>query len=159
MKPKKFAVMTFGLGGNTGILYPDEDGSYAEHPRTSHWYLKNPEELPRYIPSHYSPEELEGAFIVDIREVVEKNPILGIKAPLVAFSNQAKITLEEQKELVQYYKNSPKDPATSMVVLSGFLGGLDTVDLSTYIEWWRFHGARVGRFTQGEILWEEGEKK
>jgi len=35
-------------------------------------------------------------------------------------------------------------------------GPLDHVDIATYLDGWRRHGARTGRIVDGRIIWDEG---
>lgn len=72
-----FAVISFGLGGNslTGV---SADGN----PVTSFWYLRGTDEFLASIPDHYKPEEIDGAYVIDKRDLLRENPMLAITATM-----------------------------------------------------------------------------
>ena len=149
---QRYKIMVFGLGGNGADIL---EGSQISH---SSWYLK-PDELQKYIcDEHYKPSEMEGCILVDIRDVVSKNPMLAIIAPLC----NPKL---KDKEVDRFDVASLGDPITSGMVKSfaanggagavaaAACGGLDEVSPKALAAWWKSHGAIIGTVKKGIVLW------
>jgi hypothetical protein len=156
---KHYKIMTFGLGGNGADIIDDKPDEHMCATSHSSWYLK-PDELQRYICNeHYKPEEIEGCILVNIRDVVEKNYMLAIKAPMC----NPKLNDEE---IDRFNVSALSDPITSelvkgfaanggaMAVAAAACGGLDSVSPKALAAWWKAQGATIGIVKNGKVTWE-----
>lgn len=149
---RKYYVMSFGLGGNGA------EGMDGEQPFHSSWYIR-PDELQRYIcNNHYKPEEMEGCWLIDKIAVLEKDPFLAYKSPMVNLKESSR------------FKDIKVDPVFGNAVFKGFgavgtcakiaqaddkFEGMDYVSVEYYINWWKDKGARIGQVLNGKVVWYE----
>lgn len=170
MKIKKRAgLLHFGARGHT-IHASSETCQGYEDPesfvRPYHWWAHPPEQMSLHWDSYEIPAE--GVAVVDVRAAIEtpegyswvfKGPLVDVDladdqvnecpmpSPILAFGlAQSGYGLLLADHVVA--KNSPQRKRSS----------LDSVSVSEYINGWREHGARIGRFFvrngAGVIEWE-----
>lgn len=156
---RRIKAMTFGLGGNMG--YFD-----SKHRETTSWYVR-PEHLQACIDAgHYGKEEMEGCILIDLRQAVEKNPMLVFHEPLLDVRLQDGET-ERFADLAENVTPGLVEAVTShSPVLAHCVAqaekseeyrGLDTVSLPAFVQWWRDHGAVFGVVQDGIVKWEDAE--
>lgn len=169
MKQGTAVLISFGLGGhhidvNRGEGYGNCSISGYDTPE------RFERELASGHKSSYPP--LADVPVIDKRAVLQQNPCLAIKSPMVnaklpagAISRFADILADPADSLVvrSFAQGDSQQrglAAMAIAAATTTFGGLDDVAPDVYLEWWRSHGARIGRMdTDGcRILWEgEGQ--
>jgi hypothetical protein len=153
MRRDRILVMSFGLGGNSGDGISKDGNTYS-----SSWYLRGPDEFVRLIPEHYDPREVDGCFVIDKREVLDKQPGLALRAPMCkAMLGEGEIDrfrdiagVEDSLVLQAFAQGDGHQrglallAAVSLADKSDEPGPLDFVGPVAYAAWWRERGARVG---------------
>lgn len=159
MKLNRYRVMSFALGGNSseGVT---ADGNCV----SCSWYLRA-EEMQQYLDNgHYSAAEYEGCILIDKRAALRQDAGLAFDSPMCdprlapgkvdrfaadALHPAAALVLAEVSRHV---------PMIGLMALKSAAdssyGGLDHVSPEDYAQWWREHGARIGRIESGRAIWE-----
>lgn len=152
-----YSVVTFGLGGyhaeksdGLGMLSGYSDPTYFERE------LADPERLTSF--------DFEGAIVIDIRAVVTERPLLAITSPMCnprlkpgtvdKFNQRVDLSDPITKAIVN--ETTRTSPGLRLAVAAHKFGSLDMVAVDIYTEFWRGHGARVGRIEGQHIAWEGG---
>jgi hypothetical protein len=166
VKPVRYRVMSFGLGGNTS------EGFNAEGNRVScHWYLR-PEELQEYVTrKHYDPAEYEGCILIDKRRALEQpgGTALAFDSPMVdprlepgAVKRFAADALHPAAALV-LSAVSEHSPAVGLLAARSITDetftGLDHVSPEDYARWWKERGARLGTIKSGRVIWQDLDER
>lgn len=102
----------------------------------------------------------DGATVLDLREVVERDIGLVLRAPYVdPFLPDGQIGNRHGlgRALADVARAVWGADADGMVAnADGFpFNAFDTVALDLYTAYWRHHGARVGRIQNGAVVWED----
>jgi hypothetical protein len=153
MNGGRILVMSFGLGGNSGDGVTKDGNVYS-----TSWYLNGPDEFLECIPSHYDPNEVDGCFVVDKRDVLEATPGLAFRAPMCN-ARLAEGEIDRFRDIkdvgsslvLQAFAQGDSQQrglaalaAVSLADSSDAPGPLDFVGPVAYAAWWQQHGARVG---------------
>jgi hypothetical protein len=151
--PEVARVISFGLGGH-GIDFESKPGyahSHLSGYETPETFLR---ELER---GRYSDRVLDGAWVIDKRAVVERDPGIAIKAPMC----NADLPEGTHKPFADRETALHMAPALggafqglAVLAQSQSYGGLDYVSPDLYAAHWRSVGARVGKLTGQTIAWE-----
>lgn len=176
-QPSKVAAISFGLGGHGMELMPGPDGN-----RSHLSGYEDPESFVRCYargdyapdPEHYSSGyDCEGAWVVDERAVVAKDggARIAFRAPLLDPTlPDGEVSPCPQLAGSILAGAILSDPGNGFApLIAGQLahkaggrpkpGPLDSVSTREWVEYWRKHGARVGRFVSGRIEWEDQDGK
>jgi len=154
-KKTTYAVITFGLGGFHAEA-GEGWGSLSGYSRPEHF------EKDLADPERFNDFNFEGAYALDIREAVSSRPMLGILAPLCRpslppgtvkkFNETVDLTDPITQAITKEFTRT--SPTLRAAVAAHQFGSMDDVALDIYVEWWRSHGARVGRIEGDKINWE-----
>jgi hypothetical protein len=152
---RKGFVIWFGLGGHVIEAINCHLSGY-ERPESFEARVEK---------GDYEDYDLEGAFVINKREILQEKPHLCLKGPLVDCKIESDTYIDRCPEpspifagavkgnefgtllamqQLGYGKEKPSDP-----------GPLDSVSPKAYAEWWKKHGASVGKFIGGKIVWDE----
>lgn len=151
MKGYRYASITFGLGG-----YHAEAGNCT---LSGH---SGPEQWEKGLTDEEKAQEFAGAFVLDIRELVTHKPALGIICPMHKPTLKPgevdrygeRVDLSDTISQAITRELCKHSPAARVAIATYKLGSLDQVATDIYVDWWRGHGARVGRVDGHKITWE-----
>ena len=103
----------------------------------------------------------EGGVVLDSREAIDRNFGLVLRSPYVnpylepgTVTNAHGLSRQALGAVARGFWGS--DAEVMMDASTEFpFTGFDTVSLDLYVAFWQAHGARVGRLTEGELVWED----
>ena len=155
MNKEKGRLISFGLGGHSIEFAPQGDTA------SSLSGYENPESfVERCRKGDYAEYDLEDAYIIDKREILQENPTLAYTVPMVS-------TSIDPGAVDKLSHKTKKQAAFLEPALQGSFGtlarlaqepeysGLDYVGLNIYRGIWRAYGAKTGIFKNGSIVWDK----
>ena len=153
MRREIVRIITFGLGGHgMEIVHPDSKFS----PKSSLSGYDRPE---TFKFERYEKYEIpDGTPVLDKRVPLAENPRLSLNSPLVD-PLLPPGSYEEAPEPSEFMLAGLEGAFQALAVMAktrkttGFTG-LDSVDVETFVEWWRERGARVGKVVDRAFVWE-----
>jgi hypothetical protein len=143
---QRLVVLQIGLGGVSGHLM--DGGTVTFYDR-------------RLAP--YYGELVEGGYVLDKRAALEARPGLAVLSPMckgnLAAGQRDLFQGAEGSIVAQAIASDTENPACGLARLAlaaPQCGAFDDVAPDLFADWWRAHGARVGRRRGDVIVWEGG---
>ena len=143
---QRLVVLQIGLGGVSGHM--TDGGTVTFYDR-------------RLAP--YYGELVEGGYVLDKRAALEARPGLAVLSPMckgsLAAGQRDPFCGAEGSIVAQAIASEPENPACGLARLAlaaPECGAFDDVAPDVFADWWRAHGARVGRRFGGVIVWDDG---
>ena len=154
MTKEQVAVISFGLAGHS-MTMPGSVLSGYEKPETFER---------RLAAGAYANYQIDGALVIDKTPALETRPFLAYQSPLVSANlTGASVNTCPQPDPL-FTAAVLEDPGNAFAGLLALQtchqitnpepGPLDFVSPVAYAEWWRDHGARIGRMNGQRIEWE-----
>ena len=152
MKKRICTLITFGLGGHTEYFLPEGNctSMLSGYDRPDRW---EPDERTDYA--------VATAIAIDKRAVLEVRPMLAISSPMVS-TKLAAGAISRCPTPSPVFARAIAEGGNTFGMLLALnaihkgpdAGPLDSVSVADYAIWWRRHGARIGRFENGAIIWD-----
>lgn len=132
---KTVKVLWWGLNG---VCYDFQQEGYGNCSCTTY---KTPEYFFDHIDERDKSESFTGAWVIDKSKVLEDNPSLSIKSPLLDVNACPD---DYEKSFGKWEKYNEES-----------LSGWTYVGVNVYVNWWRSQGARIGiMIDEKTIEWE-----
>jgi hypothetical protein len=155
MKEKGLFV-SFGLGGHYIVVKGKYNGTLSGYDDPSSF-------ITAMKAGRHVERDLEGAPVVDIREAIDRNPGLAYRAPMCGYDLEGD-EVDRCPEPSDIMATAMREQGGSFGALLGLQalqskvskepGPLDQVSPKRLVDYWKGHGARVGRIIGNEIIWE-----
>ena len=150
-------LLEFNLPGHViHYIHTPEPGSSLNYSRCTLSGYERPDTFNVTGESRSDDINLEGAFVLDKRAVLEDRPGLAVSMPMVDSELKPEAVdrcPQPSGAMLAGLQGSFKQLATIKAADPKF-SGLDTVSVETFVDLWRKVGARVGRIIDGQIEWE-----
>lgn len=160
MKKKPIGkLMFFGLGGHSIYLH-NKGETLGEYSTLSGY--ENPETFKqRYDAGDYEKYDLDGAYVIDKREILTKSPMLSVKAPLCRPDLEpGQVIKFNRDDVSETMLNGLEGMFKTLATLAvAGISSFDYVDPVKYTAWWKQNGAKIGIFKDGVINWEPEKVK
>src|SRR5206468_2612074 len=111
-------------------------------------------------------EPVEGGYVLDKRAALEARPGLAVLSPMcksnLAAGERDPFRGVESSIVARSIASEPENPACDLARLAlaaPECGAFDDVAPDVFTDWWRTHGARVGRRFGEVIVWEDGTQE
>lgn len=152
MKSEKVALVSFGLGGHSEDYHREGGSAHLSG------YDK---------PDDWKPDEgvdYSTAVVIDKRDILEINPGLAFRSPLVNPATQGvdKFHTNLLGSIIAGEMAARSGLVAACIAIHATTpedapGPFDRVGVPEYTAWWKSHGAKVGIVNaQGRIAWEDG---
>lgn len=133
---KTVKVLWWGLNG---VCYDFQQEGCGNCSCTTY---KTPEYFFSHMEDRDKNEIFTGAWVIDKSKILENNPTLSIKSPLVDVNADPD---SYEKSFNKWEKYTGTETIT----------GWTYVGVNVYVEWWRSRGARIGRMIdEKSMIWE-----
>jgi hypothetical protein len=143
---QRLVVLQLALGGVSGHT---TDGSTITY-------------YDRRLAPYYG-ELIDGGYILDKRASLRARPGLAVLSPMckgdLAAGRRDRFGGAEGSIVAQAIAGEPENPACGLARLAlaaPQCGAFDDVAPDLFADWWRAHGARVGRRFGAVIVWDDG---
>jgi hypothetical protein len=143
---QRLAVLQIALGGVSGHTTTGSTVTYYD----------------RRLAPYYG-ELVEGGYVLDKRAALEARPGLAVLSPMckgnLAAGQRDPFGGAEGSIVAQAIASEPENPAcvlARLALAAPECGAFDDVAPDLFVDWWRAHGARVGRRFGAVIVWDDG---
>lgn len=169
MPQPQATLLAIGLGGSSAHFPPFTEGTLSYGPGSSSSHGTDPDAAaisadtyhdfdPSTCTNTKRPGRLAiGAFIVDKRAPLADRPNLAIISPLPTGGETSRLDIPKGSMVAKgVARHSPLVASALQAhrTSASTLRSLDYASPQDYADWWREHGARIGRWNGTSIDWE-----